>query len=95
MERLGSRMNIYPRETSEFMAVHVERDGVAVTDDTVSFSVVKGEGTRPGPFEPAELLDGKVGVQVYGLQPGVYRVWARVDTAAEQPVIDCGLFRVE
>ena len=88
-------MNIYPRETTEFLRVHVEVDGVEVAGDTVTFSLVKGENSRPGEFSAATLLDGKVGLMLSGLTPGVYRVYAKVDTAAEQPVVDCGLFRVE
>lgn len=88
-------MNIYPRETREFMAVEVARDGVVQTDPTkIGFSVVP-DGDRPDVFSAPVVLDEQTGIMVDGFKPGMWRVWAKVTDISEVPVIDCGLFRVE
>lgn len=82
----------YPRETVEFQAVTVTVDGVAVTTG-VTFAIVP-DGTRPTIFTAATTLGGKIGVMVSGFTPGNFRVFAKVASSPETPVIDCGIFTV-
>ncbi|MGZ4659829.1 MAG: hypothetical protein ACXVYB_00960 [Arthrobacter sp.] len=85
--------NAYPRESVEFMPVQVTLDGAAVTTD-VSFAIVP-DGHRPVTFTPATILLGVPGVMLGGLAAGTYRVYARIASGPETPVIDCGYFYVE
>ena len=82
----------YPRETTEFQAVTVTVDGAVVTTG-VTFCVVPDQA-RPVTFITATSLSGKIGVMVTGLAPGNWRVFAKVASSPETPVIDCGLFTV-
>lgn len=84
--------NAYPRESVEFQPVRVTRDGLLITTD-LEFAVVP-DGTRPVTFTPAAIVSGNTGVIVQGLTPGTYRIFARVTTAQEIPVIDCGYFYI-
>lgn len=89
-------MNIYPRETHEFMGVDVTHAGVQVAAANLDFAVVR-DGSRPSVWTPAETEaeTGAAGVVIAGLQHGTYRVFARVSALDTQPVVDCGAFRVE
>jgi hypothetical protein len=49
---------------------------------------------RPGPFEPATILDQKTGFMVGDYEPGLLQVWAQVTSSPETPVIDCGQIRI-
>lgn len=84
--------NAYPRESVEFQPVEVKRDGLLITTD-LEFSIVP-DGERPAAFAPAAIVSGNTGVIVSGLDRGTYRIFARVTTAQEIPVIDCGYFYV-
>lgn len=84
--------NAYPRESVEFQPVKVTRDGLLITTD-LEFAVVP-DGDRPVTFTPAAIVAGNTGVIVQGLEPGTYRIFARVTTAQEIPVIDCGYFYI-
>ena len=82
----------YPRETDEFSSLTVTSNGVPITTG-VSFAIVP-DGARPVTFTPAVVLSGKIGITIVGLTPGNYRVFAKVASSPETPVIDCGLFTV-
>lgn len=85
-------MNTYPRESTEFLEVIVEVDGEQVTDYQVQLAPYN---ERPGSEWAAPVqADGKRGVMVTGLQPGMYRIWAKVSDNPETPVVDCGLVLV-
>ena len=84
--------NAYPRESVEFQPVEVTRDGLTITTG-LEFSIVP-DGQRPVTFTPAEMLSGQTGVIVSGLSQGTYRIFARLTTAQEVPVIDCGYFYI-
>lgn len=85
-------VNIYPRETVEFQPVAVTVDGAPVLTG-VTFAVVV-DGTRPVTFTAATALAGKIGVMVTGMATGHWRVFAKVASSPETPVIDCGYFNV-
>lgn len=85
-------MNEYPRETVEFQPVEVKSNGAEVTID-VMFAITK-DGDRPETWTESETLGSGIGVTVAGLAPGDYRVWAKVSSPPETPVIDCGAFRI-
>jgi hypothetical protein len=84
--------NAYPRESVEFQPVKITRDGLVVTTG-LEFAIVP-DGERPVTFAPAATVAGNTGVIVSGLASGTYRIFARVTTAQEVPVIDCGYFYV-
>ena len=84
--------NTYPRESVEFQPVQVKVDGEAVTTG-VELALALGSA-RPVDWQTPTTLDGKIGVMVTGLDVGTWHVWARVTSAPETPVIDCGYFRV-
>lgn len=85
--------NAFPRESVEFQPVKVTRDGAVVTDG-LSFAVVP-DGTRPLTFTAATIVGEATGVMVAGLAPGAYRIYARLVSGIETPVIDCGYFYIE
>lgn len=79
----------YPRETTEFQPVNVQVDGVEVTTN-LDLTIVPN-GQRPSVWAAPYALDGKTGVMITGLAPGLYRIWARVTDNPEVVVIDCGM----
>jgi len=83
----------FPRESTEFLALNVTVDGVAVTTG-ITVAVV-GQRERPSTWTAPVTLGGKIGIMVSGYQPGDYYVWAKVSDSPEQPVIRAGSFRVE
>lgn len=83
-------VNRYPRETVEFQPVVVTIDGQVITAG-VQFAITAGS-ERPTVWLDPVLIGGKAGLMIDGPAPGLYRVWARVTDAPEQPVIDCGTF---
>jgi hypothetical protein len=85
-------MTSYERETIEFQAVTVTVDGVAVTDG-VTFCIAP-QSERPALFTAPATLAGNIGVMIQDLQPGGYRIWARVESNPEQPVINCGYISI-
>jgi len=78
----------YPRESVEFAPVTITVDGTPVTTG-VTFAVVAND-TRPSTWVAPTTLDGKIGVMLTGLTPGLYKVWGKVVSSPETPVIDCG-----
>lgn len=84
--------NAYPRESVEFQPVTVTRDGVVITSG-LSFAIVP-DGDRPVTFTAAEILGGETGVMIQGLERGTYRIFAKITSAPEVPVIDCGYFYI-
>jgi hypothetical protein len=84
--------NTYPRETVEFQAVTVTVNGQVVTDD-VEFSITERD-VRPTVWDVAVVNGSEIGFMVEGFDPGVWKVWARVTSAPEVPVVDCGFFIV-
>lgn len=85
-------VNLFQRESVEFQPVTVTVAGVAVTSG-VTFCVT-AEDERPVTFSAATTLSGQIGVMVTTLSPGTYRVWAKISSSPETPVLDCGTFRV-
>jgi len=84
--------NAYPRESTEFQPVTVTRDGFTVSSG-LSYSIVP-DGDRPEVFTEAVTISGQTGVMVSGLEPGTYRIFAKIEGITEIPVIDCGYFYV-
>lgn len=77
-----------PRETDELIPVVVKRDGVVITAG-LEFCIVAGS-TRPSTWTGTIEASGKPCIQVQSLTPGKYRVYVRIPTASESPVIDAG-----
>lgn len=84
--------NLYERESVEFQAVEVKLDGQPVSDG-VSFAIVP-DGERPEVFVDAVVYGGKTGVMIQGLDRGTYRIFAKVNSTPEVPVMDCGYFYI-
>ena len=84
----------FQRETYEFLPVAVTVNGSAVTTG-VEFSTVD-LSTRPTTFGSAVTLGTAIGVMVNGtaLGVGTYRVFAKVTSSPEIPVLDAGTFRI-
>ena len=76
-----------PRESVEFFPVNVLLDGAPTNDFSTS---VAARGTRPTTWTPATVVGGRAGVMIAGLQPGTYRVWARVSADPESIVVMAG-----
>ncbi len=85
-------VNKFPRETVEFQPVVIRVDGVIVTTG-VQFDVTP-YGDRPSTWANPTQIDDEIGVMVTGYTAGQYTVWAKVTSAPETPVIDCGYFIV-
>jgi len=85
-------LNIFPRETVEFQPVPITVGGVAVTTG-VTYSVV-AEGTRPTVFVAPTTLGDEIGVMVAGFAPGYWRVFAKIASSPETPVVDAGYFQI-
>lgn len=85
-------VNSYERESTEFQAVTITVDGTPVTSG-VTFCVAP-DGTRPATFTAPTTVAGKIGVLITGYQPGVYRVWAKVTSNPEIPVLNCGYITI-
>lgn len=85
-------MNVYQRETDEFLPVPISHAGVAVTTG-VEYSIVLN-GARPAAWTPAANLGGQIGVTIAGLASNVYDIYAQITASPEIPVIFCGSFIV-
>ena len=80
-------MNVYPRETVEFLPLTVT-DG---DDPVTTFQVaVTAYGARPTTWSANTELDGEHGVMVSGLAPGYYSLWAKVTANPETRVVHLG-----
>jgi len=82
----------YPRETVEFQPATVTVDEVEVTTG-VKFAIV-AEGARPTAWVDPVPVDGRIGVMLTGLTPGLYQVYAQVASTPETPVVLCGSLRI-
>jgi len=84
----------FQRETYEFLPVTVTVNGSAVTDN-VEFAICD-LNERPSTFGSAVTLGTAIGVMVAGTALGVgsFRVFGKVSSSPEIPVIDCGSFRI-
>ena len=85
-------MTSYERESIEFLPVTVTVDGQPVTAG-VTFCIAP-QSARPTEFAAPVTLGGKIGVMIQGLTPGGYRIWAKVTSNPETPVINCGYITV-
>lgn len=85
-------MTTIPRESVEFVPVTVTVDGATVTTG-VELAVVQ-DGERPTVWAAPVTLSGQIGVMTGTYAVGTWRVWARVTSNPEVPVVDCGYFRV-
>jgi hypothetical protein len=85
------KINHFPRETVEFQPVTVTVNGTPATAANVTFAVGLKTARPVSWLAPVEL-EGKIGIMVEDLDPGTYKVWAKVESNPEIPVIDCGMF---
>ena len=85
-------MTTFERESVEFLPVTITVDGVVATSN-VTFCLTP-EGVRPVTFATPASVAGKTGIMVSGLAPGVYRVWAKVTSTPEIPVLNCGYITI-
>jgi hypothetical protein len=84
-------VNVYPRETIEFLPLTVT-DG---DDPVTTFEVaVTAYGARPTTWEANTEVGGEHGVMVEGLSPGDYSLWAKVTANPETPVIHLGIISI-
>jgi len=84
--------NSYPRESVEFLPITIAIDGVPVT---TGVEVLIGiNGSRPSEWVTPTTLNGKIGVMIDGLAPGLYNIWAKISSSPETPVIDCGIVSI-
>jgi hypothetical protein len=84
--------NAYPRESVEFQPITITVDG-AVVITGVTFAIVN-DGGRPSTWTAPTTLGGNIGVMLTGLTPGLYRIYAKVSSSPETPVIDCGFVSI-
>lgn len=92
--------NIYPHETGpELIKIPVSNAGVPVTAG-ISYQVdpvVQGVVVRPGAGAWVTAVidnDGDPCYSLEGLPVGTYHAWAKVVTASQTVIIDCGRFRL-
>jgi hypothetical protein len=85
-------VNSYERESVEFQPVTITVDGTAVTTG-VTFCLAP-DGVRPVTFAAPATVAGKIGVLVTGLTPGAYRVWAKIASNPETPILNCGYITI-
>jgi hypothetical protein len=85
-------VNSYERETTEFQPVTITVDGASVTTN-VTFCLAP-DGVRPVTFTAPATVAGKIGVLVTGLTPGAYRVWAKITSNPETPILNCGYITI-
>lgn len=83
---------LFERESVEFLPVEVKLDGRPFSGD-ISYAIVR-DGDRPVTFTPAVILGQKPGVMIQGFAAGTYRIFAKVNSTPEVPVIDCGYFYI-
>lgn len=87
-----TNIDSYPRETDELAPVTVSIDGAAVTSG-IEFALTTGN-ERPETWTEPYVVGDASGVRVADLEPGVWKVWAKVTDSPEIPVIECGYIRV-
>jgi hypothetical protein len=88
--------NTYPRETVEWQPITVTKTISGVTTEiTTGVTVaITAKGTRPTTWAAPTTLDGKIGVMLTGLTPGLWTIWSRTADSPETPVNDCGNIRI-
>lgn len=84
--------NRYPRESIEFQAVIIRVDGIKVTTG-IEYCVVTA-GERPEIWVAPVVVGTQSGFMVDGYDVGTWDVWAKVTSAPEIPVLNCGSFIV-
>lgn len=87
-------MNIYERESKEFLRAIVQKGKQVLTAD-IFFAVV-GINDRPKEEDwfPALVMDGRTGLLVENYPVGTHMVWARIIDEPEDVVKRLGMFRV-
>lgn len=85
-------MNTYPRETVEFVGITVALNGAVVTTG-IQFAITTFE-QRPTTWVAAVILDGKTGVMITGLAPGVYTAYAKITASPETVIKEVAPFRI-
>lgn len=85
-------MNTYQRETVEHQPITLTVNGTPVTTGLKVCMVPAG--SRPTLWADPVTVDGKPGVMIQGLSPGVYTVYVQVTSTPETPVQVAGQFQV-
>lgn len=80
----------YPRETKEFVAVTVRRDGEPVVDPGVVEVALTKDRDRPTVWAAPTVVGGELRVLLEGRGPGLWHVWARVTDSPEVAVVELG-----
>lgn len=83
--------NQYPHDTNEWAAVPVTANDVIVTTG-VEYAVLPVGSDAAKTWTPAVIREGKTGIQITGLAVGFYEISARVTSAPDLVVVDCGTF---
>lgn len=83
---------IFQRETEEFLPVTITRDGTPTT--TGIQLTITPHTARPTTWGTPTTLGTQIGVMVSALPPGIYKVWARITTTGETPVLHVDTFEV-
>ena len=81
--------NRYPHDTSEWAEVTVTVNDVVVTTG-VEYAIQATGSTAAKTWTAAVIRDGKTGLNLSGLTAGFYDISARVTSAPDLIVIDCG-----
>ncbi len=84
----------YPRETVDVAGIEVSFNGVVIT---TGYQLALTQGMdRPATWAaPVTAPGGETGVEISGLAPGLYRVWAKQTNAAPYaPVAQVGYIRI-
>lgn len=81
-------MRVLLKESIEFQPVQVELDGAVFTDFELC---IVPDGTRPEGWQAPLILEGQPGLMIQDLDIGPHRVYVRVTSIPEIPVIEAGL----
>ncbi len=86
-------MNRYPRETVELVPLTVTIDGVAATEYQTALVT---DGDRPTVWTDAVTIGDITGVMLPGTatKPTTLRIFAKVTSSPEVPVIDMGTIQL-
>lgn len=88
-------VNMYERESVEFIRVTVTEDGVPVTEGIEVAVTSATSGARPTVWRNADVKDGHIGYLLDGsLNVGHYELWVRASSVPEFVVLWVGTFRV-
>jgi len=86
-------MTTFERESIEFQPVTVTLDGQPVNTAILALAIVP-HGSRPTTFTAPTIINGKPGVMIQGLTPGVHKIWAKVTSNPETPILACGYITI-